>query len=195
MPSIKKKTNNLPADAPQPKSLLGYHRQLSPTAAVKVSPLCLGGMGFGTAWEDIMGSCDKEASFELMDYFYSQGGNFIDTWVAIVFSTYLGKKMCWLLVFLERVTTNAESPRKSLANGWKHETTERKLLWPPSTRLLGSCTTKIQRFSPTMAETTRSLWCYLLKRASRHCKRPTLIWLVSIKFLKLFAESANSSVY
>ncbi|KAL7794460.1 NADP-dependent oxidoreductase domain-containing protein [Trichoderma ceciliae] len=76
---MSKTINNLPADAPKPKSLLGYHRQLAPTAAVKVSPLCLGGMGFGTAWEDIMGSCDKEASFGLMDYFYSQGGNFIDT--------------------------------------------------------------------------------------------------------------------
>ncbi|TFB02416.1 Norsolorinic acid reductase A [Trichoderma ghanense] len=76
---MSKKVNNLPGAAPPPKSLLGYHRQLAPAAAVKVSPLCLGGMGFGTAWEDIMGSCDKEKSFELMDYFYSQGGNFIDT--------------------------------------------------------------------------------------------------------------------
>jgi hypothetical protein len=33
-----------------PRSLLGYHRLLSPTAAVKVSPLCLGGMNFGDAW-------------------------------------------------------------------------------------------------------------------------------------------------
>ncbi|KAL6699714.1 NADP-dependent oxidoreductase domain-containing protein [Trichoderma pleuroticola] len=73
------KANNLPGAAPQPKSLLGYHRQLAPLAAVKVSPLCLGGMGFGTAWEDSMGSCDKKTSFELMDYFYSQGGTFIDT--------------------------------------------------------------------------------------------------------------------
>ncbi|KAI0838334.1 Aldo/keto reductase [Hypoxylon sp. FL0890] len=70
---------NLPAPAPPAKSLLGYHRQLAPTAAVKVSPLCLGAMGFGESWKDIMGSCDKEASFELLDYFYSQGGNFIDT--------------------------------------------------------------------------------------------------------------------
>lgn len=30
-----------------PPSLLGYHRQLAPAAGVKVSPLCLGGMGFG----------------------------------------------------------------------------------------------------------------------------------------------------
>lgn len=72
-------TANLPALAPPPKSLLGYHRQLAPTAAVKVSPLCLGAMGFGTSWKDLMGSCDKQASFELLDYFYSQGGNFIDT--------------------------------------------------------------------------------------------------------------------
>lgn len=70
---------NLPGDAPLPKSLLGYHRQLAPTAAVKVSPLCLGAMGFGTSWKAMLGSCDKEASFELLDYFYSQGGNFIDT--------------------------------------------------------------------------------------------------------------------
>ncbi|KAL6803135.1 NADP-dependent oxidoreductase domain-containing protein [Trichoderma sp. SZMC 28013] len=73
------KANNLPGAAPPPKSLLAYHRQLAPSAAVKVSPLCLGGMGFGTAWEDSMGSCDKKTSFELMDYFYSQGGTFIDT--------------------------------------------------------------------------------------------------------------------
>ncbi|KAM6487481.1 NADP-dependent oxidoreductase domain-containing protein [Trichoderma sp. SZMC 28011] len=73
------KANNLPGAAPPAKSLLGYHRQLAPSAAVKVSPLCLGGMGFGTAWEGSMGTCDKKTSFELMDYFYSQGGNFIDT--------------------------------------------------------------------------------------------------------------------
>ena len=36
--------------AAKPKSILGYHRLLSPTAAVRVSPLCLGGMNFGDAW-------------------------------------------------------------------------------------------------------------------------------------------------
>lgn len=70
---------NLPAEAPKPKSLLGYHRQLSPAAAVKVSPLCLGAMGFGDSWKGVMGACDQEASFEILDFFYSQGGNFIDT--------------------------------------------------------------------------------------------------------------------
>lgn len=75
---------NLPGTAPEPVSLLGYHRQLAPTAAVKVSPLCLGAMGFGTAWAEVMGPCDREASFALMDYFYSQGGNFIDTYVSFV---------------------------------------------------------------------------------------------------------------
>ncbi|CAG9985152.1 unnamed protein product [Clonostachys byssicola] len=48
--------------APKPKSFLGYHRQLAPNAAVKVSPLCLGTMGFGTEFKDMMGACDKEAS-------------------------------------------------------------------------------------------------------------------------------------
>lgn len=62
-----------------PKSALGRHRILSPTAGVRVSPLCLGAMNFGEAWEVFMGKCDKKDTFEMLDYFYDQGGNFIDT--------------------------------------------------------------------------------------------------------------------
>lgn len=65
--------------APLPKSLLGRHRLLAPTAGVHVSPLCLGGMNFGTAWTNVMGECSKETAFEILDYFYEMGGNFIDT--------------------------------------------------------------------------------------------------------------------
>jgi len=36
--------------APPPKSPLARYRLLSPTAAVRVSPLCLGAMNFGEAW-------------------------------------------------------------------------------------------------------------------------------------------------
>ncbi|GAB7352300.1 hypothetical protein MBLNU459_g2753t1 [Dothideomycetes sp. NU459] len=36
-------------------------------------------MNFGDAWKDFMGDCNKETSFEILDYFYDQGGNFIDT--------------------------------------------------------------------------------------------------------------------
>lgn len=32
------------------KSHLARYRQLAPTAAVKVSPLCLGAMNFGEGW-------------------------------------------------------------------------------------------------------------------------------------------------
>ncbi|KAF2703587.1 Aldo/keto reductase [Pleomassaria siparia CBS 279.74] len=63
----------------EPKSLLDFHRVLSTTAGVRVSPLCLGAMNFGEAWEESMGKCDKKATFEMLDYFYEQGGNFIDT--------------------------------------------------------------------------------------------------------------------
>ncbi|KAI2631391.1 putative aldo/keto reductase [Hypomontagnella submonticulosa] len=70
---------SLMSGAPKPKSLLGYHRQLSPNAAVKVSPLCLGTMGFGVTFKEMMGACDQEASFKLLDFFYENGGNFIDT--------------------------------------------------------------------------------------------------------------------
>lgn len=65
--------------APKPPSLLGYHRILAPTAGVRVSPLCLGAMNFGDAWKAFMGECNKETTFEMLDYFYEQGGNFIDT--------------------------------------------------------------------------------------------------------------------
>ncbi|KAL8833766.1 MAG: hypothetical protein Q9170_004099 [Blastenia crenularia] len=65
--------------APKPKSHLGYHRILSSTAGVRVSPLCLGAMNFGNAWEQYMGKCDKETAFSMLDYFYDNGGNFIDT--------------------------------------------------------------------------------------------------------------------
>lgn len=36
--------------APTPKSHLGRYRLLAPSAAVKVSPLCLGAMNFGDSW-------------------------------------------------------------------------------------------------------------------------------------------------
>lgn len=65
--------------APKPASLLGYHRILSPSAGVRVSPLCLGTMNFGEAWKGMMGECSKETAFQILDTFYENGGNFIDT--------------------------------------------------------------------------------------------------------------------
>ncbi|PSR92155.1 aryl-alcohol dehydrogenase [Coniella lustricola] len=82
---------------PLPKSLLARHRLLAPSASIRVSPLCLGGMGmyqsfhlkafvplklvpgFGTAWQGFMGVCSKDTTFGLLDTFYDLGGNFIDT--------------------------------------------------------------------------------------------------------------------
>ncbi|KAI4601100.1 hypothetical protein KJ359_012287 [Pestalotiopsis sp. 9143b] len=65
--------------APPPKSPLGRYRILSPTASVRVSPLCLGAMNFGNAWKEYMGACDQNQVEEILDFFYAQGGNFIDT--------------------------------------------------------------------------------------------------------------------
>ena len=64
---------------PKPESLLGYHRVLAPAAGMRVSPLCLGAMNFGDAWSKFLGECNKETSFEILDYFFDNGGNFIDT--------------------------------------------------------------------------------------------------------------------
>ncbi|KAJ5457784.1 hypothetical protein N7475_009172 [Penicillium sp. IBT 31633x] len=65
--------------AATPKSHLGRYRLLAPTAAVKVSPLCLGAMNFGEGWKQGLGECNKETSFSILDTYYENGGNFIDT--------------------------------------------------------------------------------------------------------------------
>ncbi|KAF0323269.1 norsolorinic acid reductase [Colletotrichum asianum] len=60
-------------------SPLARHRQFSPTAAIRVSPIVLGAMSFGDNFKERMGECTKETAFAIMDHYYSQGGNFIDT--------------------------------------------------------------------------------------------------------------------
>ncbi|RYO96016.1 hypothetical protein DL764_007553 [Monosporascus ibericus] len=62
---------------PKPETPLGWHRILSPTASVKVSPIALGGISLGNAWSELFGK--SENSFALLDTFFSLGGNFIDT--------------------------------------------------------------------------------------------------------------------
>lgn len=63
--------------APKPKNPMGYHRVLSPNAAVKVSPICLGGISIGSTWSEYTGK--NEDPFKLLDAFFEIGGNFIDT--------------------------------------------------------------------------------------------------------------------
>lgn len=36
-------------------------------------------MNLGTKWSGKLGECDKETSFHILDYFFENGGNFIDT--------------------------------------------------------------------------------------------------------------------
>lgn len=73
---------------PKAASLLDFHRVLAPTAGVRVSPLCLGAMNFGDAWEGMMGKCDKKTTFEILDFFHQQGGNFIDTYASPLLCLY-----------------------------------------------------------------------------------------------------------
>ncbi|CAD6584714.1 MAG: hypothetical protein TREMPRED_003940 [Tremellales sp. Tagirdzhanova-0007] len=67
--------------APEPKTELGRYRILSPTAGVRVSPICLGSMSVGDQWTSFMGgkAMDQAQSEEYLDEFYGAGGNFIDT--------------------------------------------------------------------------------------------------------------------
>lgn len=63
--------------ASQPKTRLGLHQILSPTASVKVSPLCFGGISIGSSWSSVFGK--NEEPFKLLDAFFEEGGDFIDT--------------------------------------------------------------------------------------------------------------------
>ena len=65
--------------APEPPTELGRYRIMGPNAAVRISPLCLGGMNIGEAWAEGIGFMTKEQSFELLDAYVEAGGNFIDT--------------------------------------------------------------------------------------------------------------------
>ncbi|KAF7188323.1 Norsolorinic acid reductase A [Pseudocercospora fuligena] len=62
---------------PKPTNPIGLHRILSPTASVKVSPICLGGISIGSSWSSAFGKNDEP--FDLLDAYYQMGGNFIDT--------------------------------------------------------------------------------------------------------------------
>ncbi|OAA48364.1 norsolorinic acid reductase [Metarhizium rileyi] len=55
-----------------PKSPLSRYRLLSPTASVRVSPLCLGSMNFGDAWADWMGECNQENTEQILDFYFEQ---------------------------------------------------------------------------------------------------------------------------
>jgi aryl-alcohol dehydrogenase-like predicted oxidoreductase len=62
-----------------PPSKLGVYRVLCPKVGVRLSPLALGGAAIGDKMNDKTGKQDKEGSFALLDAYFDNGGNFIDT--------------------------------------------------------------------------------------------------------------------
>jgi aryl-alcohol dehydrogenase-like predicted oxidoreductase len=54
-------------------------------------------MNFGDAWKESLGECSKETSFEILDHFYQQGGNWIDTAVNYQF----GESEQWIGEWME----------------------------------------------------------------------------------------------
>ncbi|KAI7238989.1 Norsolorinic acid reductase [Hortaea werneckii] len=61
------------------ESRLGRHHQLASNAAIRVSPLCLDCMTFGDKQQERYGEMSKQAAFDMMDEYYKQEGNFLDT--------------------------------------------------------------------------------------------------------------------
>lgn len=72
MPPFFKPAAELPTE-------LGRRRILASTAGVRVSPLQLGNMSLGSAWNERLGESTKEGAFALYDAYFEAGGNFIDT--------------------------------------------------------------------------------------------------------------------
>lgn len=67
------------APAPEPKTPLGRYRVLSSTAGIRVSPLQLGAMSIGDAWNGFMGSMSKVRIAELVcgDWAKLPAGSFL----------------------------------------------------------------------------------------------------------------------
>lgn len=112
--------------APEPKSKLGYYRLLSPTASIRVSPLCLGGMNFGTAWSELLGSMDKKEVFEVLDNYYDNG-------VCIVLLLVNKREILLILLAITRVrccntliNDQMSNQKFGLVNGCKRGKTEIK---------------------------------------------------------------------
>ena len=73
-------SRSVPETPLAPESGLARYRLLSSRAGVHVSPIQLGGMSIGDRWVEVgFGDMDKESSFELLDAYFDNGGNFIDT--------------------------------------------------------------------------------------------------------------------
>lgn len=63
---------------PPPASKLARYRILSPSCGMRVSPIQLGAMTFGTK-DQFLGEMSEERSYEILDAYYDMGGNYIDT--------------------------------------------------------------------------------------------------------------------
>lgn len=65
--------------APEPKTALGRYRKFSPAAGVHLFPLALGAMSIEDKRGEFMGAMGQEQSRTLLNEFFDNGGNFIDT--------------------------------------------------------------------------------------------------------------------
>lgn len=156
-------------DAPVAKSLLDFQRVLSPTAGVRVSPLCLGAMNFGDAWSEMMGKCDKKTVFEILDFFYDQGGNFIDTYV-------VSQRLVLHLTdaIAVRTTTRTKSPRPGSVSGCRSAAAVLRWSLPQSSRRCTLIPRPGLAWQPTSRATRRSLSICRLRLLSRSF-RPTIL--------------------
>lgn len=103
------------APAPPPAKLSRY-RIISPNAGVRVSPLQLGAMSIGEKWSDMMGSMDKETSFNCSTPI---------TRPAAFLSILLTSSRSSNLTFVPTLLTDAfidktNSPRSGWANGQRN---------------------------------------------------------------------------
>jgi len=119
----KKRTNFMEMfpPLPQPDTEMRRYRLLSPSAGVRVSPICLGAMSLGDQWTGLMANkLDQKESEEYLDYYYNAGGNFIDTgeWSVSLQSRN---------THAQPITTKTSSPSTSLENGWRRRASETRL--------------------------------------------------------------------
>ena len=82
---------------PQRNPLSRY--RLLGNSGLRVSPLCLGTMGFGNTWSAMIGKINKAEAEQIFEQYIQQGGNFIDLALKV-----------WLLTFIHLLPSFSTTP-------------------------------------------------------------------------------------
>lgn len=85
---------------------------LSSQGGIRLSPLVLGAVNIGDAWNQIMGTMIEEQCFKLLDAFVDAGGELVDTYVIEAMAVYP-----WNIWLNQRRANNFQNEQSEIWRG------------------------------------------------------------------------------